>query len=196
MNRRNESGITLTEVIVGIVIVLVLFALALPSIGYQLGKFQRIHSLENMKGLHLVTQQMAFDRIAKGDSNLGWPGDAGGTFTNWTAQILKGGYLTARDLSILLSAPGRFVPLGQIPVTNNTAVLVYDVSTNSDASTVFLSSANFTNTPTGGEPLARKSTPFGTNGFVVFRMGGDGAIYRPKDVGKTNVIGAFVPMCR
>jgi len=196
MNRRNQAGLTLMEVVVFVIIVLVLFALALPSIGYQLSKFQRIWCLENMKGLHLVTQQMALDRDKTGNTNLGWPGDTGGTFTNWTGQLLKGGYLTTNDLSKLLSAPGRIVPLGQIPVTNTTAVLIYAVSTNSDASTVFFSSANFTNTPTGGDPLISTSTPFGNKGFVVFRMGGDGGILRQKDVGKTNTIGSYVPLCR
>jgi len=38
--------------------------------------------------------------------------------------------------------------------------------------------------------------PFGNKGFVVFRKGGDGGVYLPKQVGQTNLIGAFVPLCR
>jgi len=38
--------------------------------------------------------------------------------------------------------------------------------------------------------------PFGNKGFVVFRKAGDGAILMPKQVGQTNVIGAFAPLCR
>ena len=196
MNRRNESGLTLTEVLVIISIILIVCALAMPSVSITLGRAQMTVSLSNMKGLHFVTLQMAHDRIVKGDSNLGWPGDTGGTFTNWTGQLLKGGYLTTNDLSKLLSAPGRIIPLGQIPVTNNTAVLVYAVSTNSDASTVFLSSANFTNTPTGGDPLSKMATPYGDRAFVVFRKDGCGTVLLGRQVGKTNLIGAFVPLCR
>lgn len=55
--------------------------------------------------------------------------------------------------------------------------------------------ANFTNTPTGGT-LNTNFPPFGTNRFAVFRKGGDGGVYLSKQVGQTNLIGSFVPMCR
>ena len=151
-------------------------------------------SLENMKTLHLVTQQMALDGVSKGDTNLGWPG--GGSFSNWTAQIVKGGYLTTNDLCKMLSAAGCFVPPGKIPPMNETAVRVYAITKDSTGDAVFLTTANFTNTPTGGEALNPAAKPFGNKGFVVFRKGGDGSVYLPKQVGKTNLIGSFVPMCR
>jgi hypothetical protein len=79
---------------------------------------------------------------------------------------------------------------------NETAVRVYAVTKDSQSNAVLFSSANFTNTPIGGEPLSPAAKPFGNKGFVVFRKSGDGSFYRPKDVGKTNIIGSFVPMCR
>jgi hypothetical protein len=149
-----------------------------------------------MKTLHLVNQQMALDGVNKGDTNLGWPGDTGGTFTNWSAQILKGGYLTTNDLRKMLSAAGCIVPPGKIPPMNETAVRVYAVTKDSSGGAVTFTSGNFTNTPTGGEALSPSAKPFGNKGFVVFRKGGDGSVYLPMQVGKTNLIGSFVPMCR
>ena len=105
-------------------------------------------------------------------------------------------YLSTNDLCTLLSVPGLIVPPCKIPPMSETAVRVYAVTKESPGDTVIFSSANFTNTPTGGDALDVTSKPFGTNGFAVFRKGGDGAFYRPKDVGQTNVIGSFAPLCR
>ncbi len=196
MSRRDKAGITLVEVLVIIVIIFVLWSLAMPAVSNKPGRGQMTQSLSNMKQLHLATQQMALDGATNGNTNLGWPGDTGSSFSNWAAQIVKGGYMRTNDLCKLLTGPGRSVPLDKIPTTNNTAVLVYAASTNSPASTVFLSTANFTNTPTGGEPLSKKATPYGDKGFVVFRIGGDGSVLHPRHIGKTNIIGAFVQLCR
>jgi|GEM_PF-465365 len=196
MNPRNQAGITWVEVLVIIVIIFVLWSLSIPAVTVGPSKSILTASLSNMKQLHLVAQQMAQDGVTKGDTNLGWPGDTGGSFTNWTAQIVKGGYLTTNDLCKLLSAAGCIVPLGKIPPMGETAVRVYAVTKDSPGDAVFLTSANFTNTPTGGDALSPSAKPFGNKGFVVFRKGGDGSVYRSKQVGQTNVIGSFVPMCR
>jgi len=79
---------------------------------------------------------------------------------------------------------------------NETAVRLYAVTDNSPTNAVLLTSANFMNTPTGGEALNPSAKPFGDKGFVVFRKGGDGAVLRPNQVGQTNLIGSFVPLCR
>ena len=106
-------------------------------------------------------------------------------------------YLSTNDFCKLLSAPGKVVPPGKIPYsTFDSGVLVYAVSTNSPDTAVFLTSANFTNTPHGGTPLDKKALPYGNKGFGVFRKGGDGAILPPRQVGKTNLIGTYVPLCR
>ncbi len=150
-------------------------------------------TLSNAKQLQLVTRQMEIDGVSTGDTALGWPGDTGGTFTNWAHQLVPA-YLSTNDFCKLLSAPGVVVRLGKIPSKmGDGALIVYAVSTNSPDNTVFLTSRNFTNTPTGGLPLEERATPYGTKGFMVFRKGGDGAILQSRQVGKTNLIGSFVP---
>jgi len=203
MNPRNQAGLTLTEFIVIIGIILILAFLPRLNVDHSFkARMTTMQSVSHMKQLRLVAQQMAIDGFRAGDTNLGWPGDLGGSFTNWTGQILKGGYLTTNDLCKLLSAPGFIVPPGKIPPMSETAVRVYAVTKDSQVDAVLFTSGNFTNTPTGGEALNPSAKPYGNEGFVVFRKGGygvfdlSGSAYPPKYVGKTNIIGSFVPMCR
>jgi len=196
MNPRHEAGITLVEVLVCLLIVAVLMSLALPAnSGSGLKRGQMTQTLSNMKQLQLTTEQMALDRATTGDTNVGWPGDIGGTFSNWTTAMATNGYITTNDLCKLLSAPGIVVPLGKIPTQNNTALRVYAVKATSASNTVFLTSANFTNTPAGGQPLQSSAKPYGTKGFIVLRKGGDGSILQARQVGTTNIIGEFAPIC-
>ncbi len=196
MKPRKQAGITLVELLVVLGIIFVLWSLAIPRVTITMEPGRMTQALSNLKQLHLVAQQMALDAETTGNTNLGWPGDLGGSFTNWTAQIVKDGYLTANDLCKLLSGPGVVVPPGKLPSMNETAVRVYAVRKDSPGEVVFLTSANFTNTPTGGGPLSPSAKPFGNKGFVVFRKGGDGGVYLPRQVGNTNIIGSFVPLCR
>jgi prepilin-type N-terminal cleavage/methylation domain-containing protein len=197
MNPRQNAAFTWVELLVSLAIVGILIALALPSTrGSGLSKGQMTQTLSNCKQLHLATQQMALDGLTTGDTNLGWPGDTGGTFTYWSRQLVPA-YLTTNDFCKLLSAPGVIVPLGKIPETVSAgAVRVYAVSTNSPDTAVFLTSANFTNTPLGGTPLDKSTKPYGDKGFVVFRKGGDGAILLARQVGMTNIIGSYVPLLK
>lgn len=196
MNPRPQAGFTLVEFIVCLVVVGVLIFLAMPNIsssGPHGGR--QTQTLSNMKQLHLATQQMALDGVTTTNLTIGWPGDIGGGFSNWTTQLLKGDYLSKNDLCKLLSAPGVIVSAKDILATNHTALLLYAVKEHSDGGTVFLTTANFTNTPTGGTPLSPTAKPYGDKGFVVFRKAGDGAILKAKQVGMTNVIGAYAPLC-
>jgi len=203
MNPRNQAGLTLVEFIVIIGIILILAFLPLCNIDHSAkGRMTMMQSSSNMRQLHLVAQQMAIDGFRAGDTNLGWPGDLGGSFTNWTTQLLKCGYLTTNDLCKLLSARGLIVPPGKVPAMNDTAVRIYAVCKDSPVDAVLFTSANFTNTPTGGEALSPSAKPYGNEGFVVCRKGGYGSIglygsvYLPRQVGQTNIIGSFVPLCR
>ena len=191
-----QHAFTWVEAIVCFCIVVILIALALPAVTTDRRGARMIQVLSNMKQLHLATTQMALDGSTTGDTNLGWPGDTGGTFTNWTAQLVPS-YLNTNDFCKLLSGPGKIVPPGKIPTSMaNSAVLVYAISTNSSGNTVFLTSANFTNTPNGGAPLDPKTKPFGNEGFVVFRKAGDGAILLPRQTNQTNIIGSYVPLLK
>ena len=194
MNSRNQAGLTLTELIVIIGIILILAFVWYPEPSPRLMKYGMPESLSNMKQIHLTCQQMVLDGETTGDTNLGWPGSYA-SFGVWATNVVPG-YLSTNDLCKLLSAPGFILPTGKVPTMNETAMRVYAVTKDSPTNAVLLTSANFTNTPTGGEPLSPTAKPFGDKGFVVFRKGGDGAILRPNHAGQTNVIGSFVPLCR
>jgi len=148
-----------------------------------------------MKQLHIATETMVVDGVLKGNPNLNWPGDTGGTFTNWVAQLVPA-YLSTIDLHKLLSGPGIVAP--ERPTMSESAILVYAVSEESPSNTVFLTTANFTNTPTGGVPPERSAKPYSDKGFVVMRKGGEGAIFNTKQAGPANahLIGAFAPLCQ
>lgn len=191
-----KTGFTLTELIVCLVIIAVLIFLAMPVTTGTPISGQKTQTLSNMKQLHLATQVMALDGITTGDTDLGWPGETGGTFSNWTCLLVQSNYLEQKDLCKLLSAPGIIVPTNAIPAMKDSAILVYSVSETNSGEAVLFTTANFTNTPHGGSQLDRRAKPYGDTGFVVFRRAGDGSILLPRQVGQTNVIGSFVPMCR
>jgi type II secretory pathway pseudopilin PulG len=196
MRPQDCDGFTLREFVVCLVVAGILIFLMLPIIHTRddfSGSMGQTFS--NMKQLHLATQQMALDGFTTTNASLGWPGDTGGSFSNWAAQLVHGGYLTDDDIFRFLSAPGVTMPPGKLPTTNRTGLLLYSVKDESMGDAVFLSTANFTNTPAGGilDPSAK---PFGSKGFVVFRKAGDGAILLPTKVGQTNAIGSFAPLCR
>lgn len=190
------TGLTYTEMLVAIGLVAILAYLFLPRSACRPDHCNVIQGINNAKQLHLATQQMVLDGVTTGNSNLNWPGDTGGTFTNWSHQLVSNGYLRTNDFLKLMSAPGVVPPAGKMPKMEECALLLYAVSTDSVDSTVFTTSANFTNTPTGGSPPGKRSKPYGDKGFVIFRKAGDGAILRARDAGKTNVIGKYAPLCR
>lgn len=168
MHLRPSAGISAVEIIVILVLLFFLGLLAMPAISCGPVSGVMTQSLSNMKQLHLATLQMALDRESEKNTNIGWPGDIGGSFSNWTAQLVKGNYLSREDLAKLLSASRVKVSANDSLTNNRTAVLVYAVSEVTDGTAVFLSSANFTNNLTGGvlDPagklLATKASSFST----------------------------------
>jgi len=192
MKLHRPTAFTLIELLVVIAIIGILAALALPAITGALSRGQMTQTLSNSKQLHLATTQMALDATTTGDTNLGWPGDIGGTFGAWATNLVGGNYLTATDLAKLLSAPGVVVAPPVAPAAPlKSALLVYSVTENSEGNTVFLSTANFTNSATGGTAPIAGTKPYGTKGFVIFHRAGDGAILQPRQTGSayTNIIG-------
>ena len=137
---------------------------------------------------------MALDSVTTGDKTLGWPGTYD-TWGAWATNVVPG-YLSTNDFCKILSGPGIIVSPRKLPQMSETALRLYAVDDGSPTNAVLLTSANFTNTPAGGEPLNAAAKPYGKKGFMVFRKGGDGAVYLPSQVGQTNIIGSFVPLCR
>lgn len=189
--KSRPSAFTLIELLVVISIIGILAALALPAITGALARGQMTQTLSNCKQLHLATQQMALDATTTGDTNLGWPGDTGGSFNAWATNLIGGNYLTPNDFAKLLSAPGVIVAANGSNAPATSALMVYSVTENSDGSTVFLSSHNFTNTANGGTAPGSTAKPYGNKGFVVFRKAGDGAILQPRQAGNTNIVGGY-----
>jgi len=189
-----SSAFTLIELLVVISIIGILAALALPAITSALVKGQQTQTLSNMKQLHLATQQMALDATTTGDTNLGWPGDVSSpSFDKWATNLVGGNYLSPNDLAKLLSAPGVIVAPNASNAPTKSALILYQITENSDGGTVFLTSANFTNSASGGTPPVAAGKPYGQKGFLVFRKAGDGAILQQRQVGSayTNIIGSF-----
>jgi len=190
---KRSFGFTLIELLVVISIIAILASLALPALTKSLVRGQMIQTLSNMKQLHLATQQMALDATTTGDTNLGWPGDIGGSWEAWATNLVGGSYMSTNDFKKMISAPG-VVPTSENPgQPGKSAVVLYAVGENSEGETVFLSSANFTNDADGGKAPLATAKPYGNNGYIVYRKGGDGSILQSRQAGSTytNIIGLF-----
>lgn len=186
--KKRFRAFTLIELLVVISIIGILAALSLPALLGALVKGQMTQTLSNMKQLHLATQTMALDAVTTGDATLGWPGDLGGSWQVWATNLVPS-YLSTNDFNKLLSAAGLQRTNGTaITAKTPSAVIAYAVAENSTGDTVFLSTANWTNTSSQLTPAGR---PYGDKGFIVFRKAGDGAILLPKQYNNTNVIGAL-----
>lgn len=192
---RRESGLTVPELLAIIILLVVLANLSICGPAFPTHRAQMSQVLSNMRQLHLAAQTMVLDGTTTGETNLRWPGDADGSYSNLMKNLVPS-YLSTNVASKLLAVPGRKLANNRIPKADEAAVRFYAVREKDHGTVVFLSTANFTNTPEGGAPLLPGSVPFGTNGFVVFRKGGDGSVLSAGQVGQTNVIGAYAPLCR
>ncbi len=196
---KKTLGFTLIELLVVISIIAILASLALPAITGALARGQMTQTLSNMKQLHLVTQQMALDATTTGDTNIGWPGDIPSpSWAAWATNVV-GGYMGTNDFMKMVSAPGITAPANTSPAglqpgqRNGRAIILYNVSETNDSAAVLFTSANFTNSASGGTRPVATAIPYGDKGFIVFRKGGDGSILQARQTGSTftNVIGTF-----
>jgi prepilin-type N-terminal cleavage/methylation domain-containing protein len=172
-------GFTLIELLVVISIIAILAALAIPAVTGALTRGQLTGSLNNARQLFLATQTMAIDAFQTGEG-AGWPGDnaIGGDWQTYLQQLVDGKYLTPADLRKICSAPGVQQPGGASADTLPTVsgLAVYAITDSAASDDIFSSTANWTGPV---EELNQDAVPFGDNGFVIFRKGGDGSVYRP-----------------
>ncbi len=177
-------GFTLIELLVVISIIAILASLALPAITGALARGQMTQTVSNARQLYVATFQMALDGQTTGDTNLGWPADTGGTWATWAANLVGGKYMSANDFAKMLSAPGvtRATNVSASAPTPS-ALSVYNVADSSANSTVFITSANFTQ----GQALNETNKPYGNKGFIVLRKGGDGAVFQERQATNTSI---------
>ena len=194
---KSLTAFTLIELLVVISIIAILASLALPAITGALVRGQMTQSVNNMKQLHLVAQQMAMDSSVSGDTNIGWPGDMPTPgWDKWATNVVPG-YMTTNDFAKMVSAQGVTAPLNTAPTgltpgtKSGRAIILYNVSETNDTTTVIFSTSNFTNNTSGGTAPLAAALPYGDKGFVVFRKGGDGAVLKGLQAGQSNIVGGF-----
>ena len=183
------TAFTLIELLVVISIIAILASLALPAITGALSRGQITQAMSNARQIFIANTQMALDAVTTADTNLGWPGDIGGTNTSWSswATALVPAYMTTNDFSKMLSAPGLVRGTNSaITQASPSALTVYAVKDASTMESTFITTANYTN----GQALSSVARPFGDKGFVVFRKGGDGAVYLQAQATNTTLLPA------
>ena len=186
---KRSSGFTLIELLVVISIIGILASLAVPAVLGGISKAQMTGALSNMKQVHLVCQQMSLDGTTTGDTNLAWPGSCGspGSYATWASNAVPS-YVSLNDFSKIMSCAGAVTTNATNANTNG--VIVLNVPDSADGSVALLSTRNVTNA-SGAWALTTNGAGvlFGSKGFVVFRKGGDGGVYLPKQTNSTNLTG-------
>lgn len=195
---KKRTAFTLIELLVVISIIAILASLALPAITGALARGQMTQTLSNMKQLHLVTQQMALDGNTTGDTSMGWPGDLTNsatpvkTFNGWVGLVVPA-YMGTNDFAKMISAPGVVCASNNIASTTagtTRAVYLYPVTETNDSGAVLFTSANYQYAATP-PTLSATRKPYGDKGFIVFRKGGDGAIFQARQATNSSLVGGF-----
>ena len=186
---KRSSGFTLIELLVVISIIGILASLAIPAVLGGISKAQMTGALSNMKQLHLTCMQMSLDGTTTGDATLGWPGSYTNGFQGWVSNVAPA-YLSSNDFCTIMSVAGALLSVSNFPTGNTNGIHVYGVSENDDGSAVIFNTRNITNSSTNWtlQTNAAQSL-FGNRGFVVFRKGGDGSVYLPRQTNQPALIG-------
>jgi prepilin-type N-terminal cleavage/methylation domain-containing protein len=191
---KRMRAFTLVELLVVMAIIATLAGLAFPAIGAAITQSQMTTTLANAKQVYIAAQRMALDGASTGDSNLGWPADIGtngNTVAVYTAALANGDYLPRSTFTKIFGAPGIIVPSdGIITGGKDTAFRWFKLGDADSSSCVFIATRNFT---LKGE-LDSSQKPFNDKGFMTFRKGGDGGVYKRSQAGSanTNVYGQLI----
>jgi len=184
--RHSLRGFTLIELLVVISIIAILASLAIPAVTGALTRGQITSALNNARQLVLASQTVALDSFTTGDTNMpGWPGS--NSFSKWATDLTNAG-ISPSDLRKLLSAPGK--QCDDSFSAGSAAFKVYGVIDSDPGDMIFITTANWD----AANPGPPTGEPFQDKGFVVYRKGGDGSMYRPAQAtnppaffGNTNV---------
>lgn len=191
-NERNVAQKIVSFLIVVFLLLLVQSWLQNHGLRGGLLKGQLTQTMNNARQLHIVGFSMATDYDVNGDELLGWPGDLAErkvkpvtTVSGYIERLIEGGYLSRSDMAKVLQEPdvAPWDTSRPIDADRNCPFKFYRVKESDGPSALFCASRNFTY----NEGLDEKKTPYGNKGFVLFRKGGDGAVFNNKKLATSNL---------
>jgi hypothetical protein len=139
--------------------------------------------------LHIACSSMAADYEATQNTDLGWPGDLAErkrdpvlTVSQYIDRLVSQEYLKKVDMQYVMQAPGM-MPWDiskNFDGERNCPFKIYRVKENDGAANIFCATKNFKY----NDSLDVKKVPYGDKGFVIFRKGGDGAVFNNKKMAR------------
>lgn len=173
---QKRTGFPIVQTVVAVGVGLILAVLVLPSFSGNMCKSKLTTALSNGRQIHQAAYRMVTDDAPSPSPEFAWPGELASQFTNpissiggYVEQMTKYKYLDRNALGRLFSGPGISTYPGTGPFEGKHSVFnIYKITENDFDTALFLATKNFT----FGAPLDRKR-PFGTEGAVIIRKGGD-----------------------
>ena len=187
------TAFTLVELLVVISIIAILASLSLPSITGAITKAQMTGALSNLRQIYTANFNAAADASTTGSTNFGWPGDVTNSVTSiqtYVNMLVNNDFFKPQEAVKIFSVsgitPGTVTSSNAVITLANCAFAIYPVQDADAGTTLFATTKNYTyNT------ALSSNIPFKDAGFVAFRKGGDGAVYKKTQYNETNSIGVL-----